>query len=143
MWHKVEIVGYLGNDPEMRYMPDGTAVTNFSVATSRKFGTGEDGERQEETIWWRCSAWRNHAENINNYFEKGKPILVVGRMKPDRATGGPKMFTRQDGTVGCAYELDVYEWSFLPGGDSDGERSERSSYQTGTPAAQEEDEIPF
>ncbi len=55
MYHKVTIIGNLGRDPEMRYTPSGTAVTDFSVATNRKW-TNKDGTPGEETVWFRCSA---------------------------------------------------------------------------------------
>lgn len=140
MYQKVVVVGNLGTDPEMRFMPDGTPVTNFSVATNRRWNN-EQGEKVEEVCWFRCSAWRKTAELIDEYFEKGKPILVEGRMKPDPQTGGPKIFTRQDGTAGASYELTVERFSFLPGGDPDGGGS--AGGYGGTRAPQEEDEIPF
>ena len=56
MYHTIIIVGNLGRDPEMRYTPSGQAVTNFSVATNRKY-TNSDGQSVEETIWFRISAW--------------------------------------------------------------------------------------
>jgi single-strand DNA-binding protein len=143
MYQKTIVVGYLGQDPEMRYMPNGDAVTNFSVATSRRWPNKDTGEMEEETTWFRCSAWRKSAETINQWFTKGKPILVEGRLKVDRATGGPRMYTRTDGTVGVSFELDVTEWRFMPGGDGESGGDGGSGYRPGTAAAQEEDEIPF
>ena len=70
------IVGNLGADPEMRYLPDGTAVTNFSVAVNQKRG------ENETTTWVRVTAWNKLAEVCNEYLEKGRPVLVQGsRMK--------------------------------------------------------------
>ena len=67
MYQQIIIVGNLGSDPEMRYMPDGTAVTNFSVATNRKWTDG-NGDPQEEVPWFRESAWGREAETSNQYL---------------------------------------------------------------------------
>lgn len=140
MYQKIIILGNLGQDPEMRYMPDGTAVTNFSVATNRRWTDPATEETVSETTWFRCSAWGKRGEVINEWFTKGKPILIEGRLKVDPQTGGPKMFTRGDGTIGTGFEVNVDNFSFAGGGD---ERDGGSAPRSGTAAAQEEDEIPF
>jgi single-strand DNA-binding protein len=139
MYQKVIIAGNLGSDPEMRYMPDGTAVTNFSVATNRRWTDGS-GEQKEETTWFRVSVWRRQAEVANEYLSKGRQVLVEGRLRPDPATGGPRTFTRQDGTVGASYELTADTVRFIGGRDSGGFSSEGEDMGA---APQEEDEIPF
>lgn len=138
MHQRVIILGNLGGDPEMRYMPDGTAVTNISVATNRTW-KDNSGQRVSETTWFRVAFWGPVAEVINQYFEKGKPIYVEGRMVPDPETGGPKIFTRSDGSVGATYEVKADKFSFTP-------RSEGSPYQGGQQQQQQEqttDDIPF
>jgi single-strand DNA-binding protein len=130
MYQKIIVLGNLGQDPEMRYMPDGTAVTNFSIATNRRWTDAASGEQREETVWFRCSAWGRSGETINEYFDKGKMILVEGRIKPDPQTGGPRTFTRLE------------RWSFA-GSGGDEYDSGSGSVRSGTPSAQEEDEIPF
>ena len=77
--NKITIIGHLGRDPEMRYTPQGTAVTDFSVATSRAYTDGT-GERREETDWFRVSAWRQLAELCNQYLQKGSLVYVEGRL---------------------------------------------------------------
>jgi len=72
------VQGRLGKDPEVRYTPSGTAVTNFSVATSRKW-KDKNGAPQEETEWTNVVFWGKRAEVIGEYFSKGKMILVEGR----------------------------------------------------------------
>jgi single-strand DNA-binding protein len=140
MYQKVVIVGNLGSDPEMRYMPDGTAVTNFSVATNRRWTDRASGEPREETTWFRVSAWRQQAELANEYLSKGRQVLVEGRLRPDPQTGGPRMWTGQDGSVRASYELNADVIRFIGGrGDSDFMDSEPEE----SSAAQEEDEIPF
>lgn len=140
MYQKVVIVGNLGTDPEMRYMPDGTAVTNFNVATNRRWTDRASGEPREETTWFRVSAWRQQAELANEYLSKGRQVLVEGRLRPDPQTGGPRMWTGQDGTVRASFELTAEVVRFI-GGRGEGSFMEGEAEES--PAAQEEDEIPF
>ncbi|MBW1984670.1 MAG: single-stranded DNA-binding protein, partial [Deltaproteobacteria bacterium] len=79
MHNKVILLGNLGQDPTMSYMADGTAVTNFRVATKKKKKNAE-GEQMKETVWVRCSAWNKSAEVINEHFIKGQAIYVEGRL---------------------------------------------------------------
>jgi len=78
--NKIIIIGHLGRDPEMKYTPDGKAVTTFSVASSRKYITSS-GEQREETEWFNCSAWGKLADVCNEYLTKGKQVYVEGRLK--------------------------------------------------------------
>ncbi len=103
-YQKLIIVGNLGRDPEMRYMPDGTPVTTLSIATSRKWNN-PDGSKGEETTWFRVTAWRKQAETAAQYLTKGRQVMIEGRLTPDKATGGPKIWTRQDGTAGASFEV--------------------------------------
>jgi single-strand DNA-binding protein len=114
MYQKIILVGNLGQDPEMRYTADGTPVTNFSLATNRRWSNA-DGSQGEETIWWRVTAWRRLAETCNEYLQKGRQVLVEGRMTPDPETGGPRVYTRRDGTSGAAYEVRALTVKFLGG----------------------------
>ncbi|MDY6876550.1 MAG: single-stranded DNA-binding protein [Chloroflexota bacterium] len=113
MYHKIIIVGNLGRDPEMRYTSDGTPVTNFSVATNRRW-TNADGSPGEETVWFRVSAWRRLAETCNEYLQRGRLVLVEGRLQPDDR-GGPRIFTRNDGTAGASFEVTAMSVKFLGG----------------------------
>jgi single-strand DNA-binding protein len=70
MYQRLVLVGRLGRDPEMRYTPDGTPVTSFSVATDRRW-TDASGQQQERTVWFRVTAWRRLAETCNQYLRKG------------------------------------------------------------------------
>src|SRR3990167_6938188 len=100
MYQKVILVGNLGRDPELRYTPSGAAVTNFSVATSERW-TGQDGQLQERTLWWRVSVFGKAGEACNTYLKKGSKVLVEGRMNADEK-GNPRTFQRQDGTTGAS-----------------------------------------
>jgi len=146
MYQKITIVGNLGNDPEMRYMPDGTAVTSFSVATNRGWTDKATGQPVKETTWFRVTVWRRQAETANQYLSRGKKVLVEGRLNVDPNTGGPKLWTRQDGTVGTSFEITANSVVFLSGRDEDGSYDGPSGDGGGNPGgggAQEEDEIPF
>jgi single-strand DNA-binding protein len=141
MYHKVIIVGNLGRDPEMRYTPDGTPVTNFSVATNRKWSNA-DGSQAEETIWFRITAWRQLAELCNQYLSKGRPVLIEGRMNPDRESGGPRVWTGNDGQPRASFEVTALTVRFL-GGRGEGEVDSSVSLQEPPPPEIGEDEIPF
>ena len=112
MYHTIIIAGNVGKDPEMRYMPDGKAVTSFSVATNRQY-TASNGEQVKETIWFRVATWGKTAEVCNQYIKKGSKVLVEGRLTADKNTGGPKIWTRQDGTTGASFEISASNVRFL------------------------------
>ena len=69
-YQKVTIVGNCGKTPEMRYLPNGTAVTNFSMATNNEY-TNSNSERVKETTWFRVSCWGKLAEIVNQYMSQG------------------------------------------------------------------------
>lgn len=142
MYQKIIVIGNLGRDPEMRYMPDGKAVTSFSIATNRRWTDRGTGQPVDETTWFRVSVWGNQAESTNQYLSKGSKVLVEGRLRVDPNTGGPRVYTRQDGTVGTSFEIQAFTIKFLSGRNDPPEYvgEESGGY---TPAAQEEDEIPF
>jgi single-strand DNA-binding protein len=135
MYHTIIIVGNVGRDPEMRYTPSGQAVTSFSVATSRNY-TNSSGQRVDETIWFRVSAWGRQAETCNQYLKKGNKVLVEGRLTADPQTGGPRVWTRQDGTPGASFEISASNVRFLSS------RGEGGADEGGEPSIGE-DEIPF
>lgn len=138
MFHTIIIAGHLGRDPEMRYLPNGTPVTNFSVASNRRW-TGQDGQTQEETIWFRVSAFGRLAETCNQYLSKGRPVLIEGRMRPDDS-GNPRTWTGQDGAVRASFEVTAQTIRFL------GRRDEAVEPVGEVPEfgePPEEEEIPF
>jgi single-strand DNA-binding protein len=141
MYHKVILAGYLGRDPEMRYTPDGTPVTNFSVATTESW-TGQDGQQQERTIWWRVAAWRRLAETCNQYLSKGRAVLVEGRIVPDE-NGNPRVFTRSDGTPGASYEVTAVTVKFLGGRDDTSGYEAPRDEDVPAEGEMDEDSIPF
>lgn len=112
MYEQITIIGNLGRAPEMRYTPQGTSVTQMSIATTHKW-TDAAGELREETKWWRVSTFGKQAENCNQYLDKGSKVLVAGELVCDPKTGGPRVYTRKDGTSGAAFELRANTVRFL------------------------------
>ena len=78
--NKVFLIGNLTRDPELRYIPSGTAVATFTLATGRAY-TLASGEKKEETCFVRCVAWARQAELCGEYLSKGSPIFVEGRLQ--------------------------------------------------------------
>jgi single-strand DNA-binding protein len=142
MYHTIIIVGNVGRDAEMRYTPSGAAVASFSVATNRQY-TASSGEQVKETIWFRVSAWGRQAEVCNQYVKKGMKVLVEGRLTADQDTGGPRIWTGQDGSARASFEITAATVRFL---SSRGEY-EPSSTGSGQMDAGDmlppEDDIPF
>lgn len=139
MYHTLIIVGNLGRDPEMRYLASGQAVTSFNVATNRQY-TGSDGQPVKETIWFRVSVWGKQAETCNQYLKKGSKVLIEGRLVPDSSTGGPRIWTRQDGSSGASFEVNASTVRFLSS-RGEGDVSQGAGYDM-APSG-ESDEIPF
>jgi single-strand DNA-binding protein len=139
MYNKIILVGNLSRDPEMRYTPSGASVTNFSMATNEKW-TGQDGQQQERTIWWRVSVFGKAGEAVNEYLKKGSKVLVEGRMTADPKTGNPRLWQGQDGQTRASYEVTAQTVKFLSG------RGETGGAPSGGMMESEpvdESEIPF
>jgi single-strand DNA-binding protein len=83
--NKLLVIGNVGTDPDMRYTPNGHPVTSFRLATGRTYTTGE-GEKRQETEWFTVVAWRQLAEQCNQYLTKGKKVYVEGRLKSNSWT---------------------------------------------------------
>lgn len=137
MYQKITIVGNLGIQPELKYTPTGDPVTSFSVATNRKW-TGKDGQPAEETTWFRVSVWGKQAETCNQYLSKGSQVLVEGTLTPDKETGGPRIWTTNDGQARAGYDLRAINVRFLGGGGQ--QQGTGQAQQASVPVA---DEIPF
>ena len=139
MYQQIMIVGNLGRDPEMRYTASGVPVTSFSVAVSRRW-TGQDGQRQEKTTWFRVSAWRQLAEICGQYLTKGQKVLVIGDIDE------PNVWTDQQGNARASLEITARDVRFLSSRDEagmgGGMSSSMASGPDDGPAASDED-IPF
>jgi single-strand DNA-binding protein len=112
--NKVILIGNLGKDPEVRYMPSGGAVCTVSIATSRQWKDKTSGERQEETEWHRVTFFDRMAEIAGEYMKKGKPIYVEGRLKT-------RKYTDKDGIEKYSTDIIATEMQLLGGRDGGGE----------------------
>lgn len=115
MYSKTTIVGHLGRTPQMRYLPDGRPVTNFSVATNWAWTDRESGVQTTETTWYNVSVFGKSAEACNKWLSKGRQVLVEGRIRPDPSTGGPRVWQRKNGSWGASFELTANRVVFLGG----------------------------
>ncbi len=115
--NKVMIIGNLGRDPEMRFTANGSAVANFSVAVSRQY-SGPDGERHEETEWFRVAAWDKLGELCNQYLQKGRKVYVEGRLQT-------RSYDGQDGQKRTSTEVVASVVQFLDRMGSPDEGKER------------------
>ena len=97
MLNRIMVIGNVGTDPEMRYTPSGAPVTSFRIATSRSYNA-PDGERKQETEWFTVVAWRNLAEQVNQYLAKGRKAYVEGRLHSNS-------YQRQDGQMSFRNEI--------------------------------------
>ncbi len=104
-FNKITIVGYLGRDPELRYTPQGTAVCNFSVATTEKRKNAR-GETEEHTIWFRVAAWGRQAEVAAEYLAKGRQVHVEGRLRLEE-------YTDREGNPRTSAEVNASDIHFL------------------------------
>jgi single-strand DNA-binding protein len=135
MYQRIVIVGNLGRDPEMRYTATGTAVTNFTVATNRRW-TDPDGSAHDETTWFRVSVFGRQAEACANYLKKGRMVLCDGEMRTSQ-------YEDQQGVTRTSWELRASNVKFL--GGPGGERAAAPEFEApeGGGQALGEDDIPF
>lgn len=106
MYQQITLIGNLGRDPEMRYTPTGLPVTSFTMAVSRNW-VGQDGQRQEKTIWFRVTAWRKLAETASQYLTKGSKVLVVGELEE------PNAYIDREGQARASLEVTAQTIRFL------------------------------
>lgn len=96
MANKVILIGNLGKDPEVRFTPNGTAVANFSLATTEKFKS--NNEVKQETSWHNVVMWGKLAELSRDYLTKGAKVYIEGRIKYEKYTpkegGGERTITK-------------------------------------------------
>jgi len=143
MFQHLTIIGFLGKDAEMRYTASGTPVTTFSMATNRAY-KGADGQQVKEATWFRVSIFGKTAENLTQYLTKGKMVLVEGHLTPDKKTGGPRMWQKQDGTWGASFEVFASNIKLMPSGQrAEGGPSVSDEEIAGAPETVGDEEIPF
>ena len=116
MYQKVTIIGNLGTEPEQRYTPSGQVVTSFSVAASNQYKNAQ-GETVKETTWFKVQAWGKLGDVCKQYLSKGKKVYIEGKLVPDKTTGGPKLWTKSDGTSAASFDVNATEVKFLSPND--------------------------
>ncbi|MCB0046805.1 MAG: single-stranded DNA-binding protein [Caldilineaceae bacterium] len=139
MYQQITIVGNLGSDPEMRYTASGVPVTSFSVAVNKRW-TGQDGQRQEKTTWFRVTAWRQLGELASQYLTKGRQVMVVGEIND------PDVWTDREGNHRASLEITARDIRFLSGGDtmgSSGGGAPSAPSGGGDDAPASDEDIPF
>lgn len=120
----------------MRFTPTGQQVTSFPIAVDQSY-IGQDGEKVEQTVWFRIQVWGKRAEVCEKYLAKGKQVYVEGKLQFDAKTGGPRLWQAQDETMRVSFEVSASDVQFL-GSKSDSEPAR----ETVDPAAGD-DGIPF
>jgi single-strand DNA-binding protein len=131
MYQQITIVGYVGRNAELRYTPSGKAVANFSVATSKISGSGED--RKEKTTWFTVTVWETRAEMAAEYVKKGMRIMAVGEVAANA-------YTSKDGTAQATLELTAHQLIFM---SSKAEAERRGDGNKPVEETESTPEIPF
>ena len=124
--NKVILVGNLGKDPEVRYMPSGSAICTVTLATSRQWKDKTSGERQEETEWHRVTFFDRMAEIAGEYLKKGRPVYVEGRLKT-------RKYTDKEGVEKYSTEIVATDMQLLGGREGGGGGG--TGDESGAPAA--------
>ena len=103
------------------------AVTNFSVASNRSW-TGQDGEKHEQMVWYRVSAWNRLVEICNQYLSKGRQVYVGGELRPDE-NGGPRVWEANDGSPRASFEVTARTVQFLGGRNGRSDAPDAPAYE--------------
>ena len=137
--NKIIVIGYLGRDPEMRYLASGQSVTNFSVASSRRYTTAA-GEQREETEWFNVSAFGRLAETCNQYLTKGRQVYVEGRLRS-------RSYQGNDGQTRFSNDINLTDVQFLgrtgEGMDAGGAYEYEGGRANDGPGVDDVDDLPF
>jgi single-strand DNA-binding protein len=136
--NKVQLIGNLGKDPELKYTPSGVAVATFSIATSESW-KDQDGNQQEKTEWHNIVAWRKLAEICGEYLKKGKKVYLEGKLQTRNY--------EKDGVKRYVTEIVADQLIMLDGGGGSGAgRSSSGSAAESAPAhadVPKDDDLPF
>lgn len=127
-YSKALIMGNLTRDPELKYIPSGTPVTNFTVAVNRRY-TPQGGETKEETSFIPVVVWGKQAENCNQYLKKGSPVFVDGDLRQ-------RSYETTDGQKRSVIEVVAFTVQFLSGRPQEGRTIDEE-------APPSEEELPF
>ena len=120
--NKVMVMGRLGQDPELRYTQNQTAVCSLNVATT-EFRMAQDGQRQEMTEWHRVVVWGKQAENASKYLAKGRGVFIEGRLQT-------RSWEDQNGQKRYTTEIVANNVQFLPQGQPQGQSNQVNGAQS-------------
>jgi len=139
--NKVILVGNLGKDPEVRYMPNGKAAASVTVATTESWKDKQTGEKQERTEWHNVQFYDKLAEIVGEYLKKGSQIYVEGSLRT-------RKWQDKEGKDRYTTEVIASDMQMLGGGKSSGEKPERSQSKPNANSAPQggddfDDDIPF
>lgn len=112
MFQQIMIIGNVGRDPELKYLNNGVAVCDFSVATNKRFTTS-NGEQRDETTWFRVTCWRQLAETVKQYVTRGKQVMVIGEVKVNA-------YLDKEGKAAATLEITAQTIKFLGGREGAG-----------------------
>ena len=131
--NKVILIGNLGQDPESRFTPQGTAVTSFSIATNESWKS-QNGDIKEHTEWHRIEMFGKRAETANEYMRKGHTVYIEGRLKTD------EWEDKETGQKRRATKIQCDNFTML---GRRGDNQSQGGGQQSTPASNEDDDLPF
>ena len=133
--NKVMLIGNLGGDPELKYLPNGTAAVSFSVATNESY-KDQEGNLVKKTEWHSIVAYRKPAEILNEYLKKGSKVYIEGKLQT-------RSWEDKEGQKRYKTEILVDDWMFLDGrGDSEHGAPPMPAPPSG-PTEKKEDDLPF
>ena len=135
MLNKVILIGRLGKDPEVRYMPNGEAVCNFSVATSESW-KDSNGQKQERSEWHNVTMYRKLAEIAGQYLRKGSQLYLEGRIQS-------RKYQCKDGIERTAYEIIANEMKMLGGNSQATQEQPKRQQAPAAPVEDMADDVPF
>ena len=131
--NKVILIGNLGQDPESRFTPQGTAVTSFSIATNESWKS-QNGDIKEHTEWHRIEMFGKRAETANEYMRKGNTVYIEGRLKTD------EWEDKETGQKRRATKIQCDNFTML---GRRGDNQNKGGGQPSAPAPNEDDDLPF
>jgi single-strand DNA-binding protein len=137
-YNKVILMGNLTRDPELKYLPSGTAVAKLGLAVNRTYTDRQSGEKKEEVCFIDLEAFERTAETMNEYLQKGSPVHIEGRLRY-------RTWETDDGQRRSKHEVRVDRFTFVGGrqGGQDSLRDEGAGYSGAGEASPTEDDIPF
>lgn len=133
--NKVILIGRLGKEPTIRFMPNGEAVCNFSVATSESW-KDQNGQRQESTEWHNVTMYRKLAEIAGKYLTKGSQVYLEGKIQSRKYQG-------KDGIERTAYKIIANEMKMLGGNSQAAQEQPKQAQGNAKPVEDIDDDVPF